>query len=684
MANKLVFDNFTGGLNLQEATTIKDNELSKAQNVYYSSDFRLTSRRGIQDIFNAIPDRVKELSLYENNGVDGTWVVGGDATNLVDDTINKKYGESSIEFDIVVVGTSAKIEITDIATINLTDVKETGFFRVWAYLPVVTNLTSITLTLGENLDSQDYELAVTTNSEGGVFVVGWNLLQFQWADMLASGAPTGSIEEIRLTLTYTGAFAGGLHFKFSGLIWYSETTIEGVHSLYEVKLKDNTIITLAGCNGSLFRLLEDEYWVLVKTGFNVNAKFSFINFKNIIYYSNGEDDYHDFDLTKEALTGFITTAYPSAPKAKFLLLVGTVAYASGIKDSLNELRFTAAAPSDLQSYPNNEFIWDDRSKEEITGMVAMPTDAIAVFLDNSAYYVDTVTSPVTIRPLDYDGGCQSFRSIQRVGNDTFFLAEDAVYSLSQRQGTEGTFGSSSLSDKILPLIQTGSDLTTSNAFRGKRVMPNHYYLNIDTSNSGFPTSCLVYNIRLQAWTEYTNISANQMIEHEDADGNYHLIYANVYSGQIREIEIGFDDNGVEIQVKIWTKEMDFGDPTLFKEVNECDISGFASETALIEVIDELDGEDNGTDLITGSDFSFSGSSFTLGVSPIGTQPLTGEPQDEPIILNLFNVRKNIYQSAYRVQIKLESATLFSAWVLSKIQFQIDLLPIDFFPNDSYI
>jgi len=166
---------------------------------------------------------------------------------------------------------------------------------------------------------------------------------------------------------------------------------------------------------------------------------------------------------------------------------------------------------------------------------------------------------------------------------------------------------------------------------------------------------------------------------------WHIIYANAFSGQVREIENNFDDNGTEINAKVWTKENDFGDPTLYKVVNECDISGFLSDTAIIEATDELDGENNATDLINGTSFDVSAtSSLPLGVSPIGTYPLTGEATGDDLQLNLYNVRKNIYQSCFRVQIKLESSSLYSAWILSKIQFQIDALPSAFFPNSDYI
>ena len=681
---QLVFKDFTGGLNLNEATTIADNELAKAENCFYDDDARLTSRRGIQDIFEPISDTVTVIASMNAYDGDGTWTAGGDAGSVATETSIKKYDAGSTEFVITVTGTSATISNTGITAVNLTAVKETGHFGFWAYLPAITDFTSVTLTLGDTLDTTDYELAITTQADGTAFEVGWNFLKVDWADMTATGSVTGSIDEVRLTFTYVGTYAGGTAYV-DCLAWYSGTYAEAGHSIYHVKLDDGTRVVLAACGTNMFKLENDNDWVLLKGGWTDGEKFSFLNYKNIIHFSNGTDNFSWYTPAFESGAGSIVTADASCPKAKYLMMVANTAYACGISGDLNKLAYSTALPANLANavWTGSEYVYDDNSREVITGMGKLPNDAIAVYLENSAYYVDTVPATTVIRPLDYDGGCISWRTIQRVGNDMFFLSEDALNSLSQRQGTTGTFGADSLSDNVQPRINTGSDLSTSNSFRGRAIMPNHYYLNIDINKSGVPDTCLVYNVKLQAWTEYTNVAANHMIEYEDASGDWHIIYANAYSGQIREIEKNFDDNGVEINVKIWTKENDFGDPTLYKLVNICDISGFISQTAEIEATDMIDGEENSTDLIDGDNFAVSSSSYSLGASPIGIAPLTGYTQED-LQLNLFNVRKNIYQSTFRTQIRLESATLYSAWVLSKIQFQVDSLPVDYFPNAQYI
>jgi len=687
MTKQLKFDNFLGGLNLAEASTIDDNELAKAENCFYDHENRLTSRYGVNDIFNPISDTVTVIASMNTYDGDGTWTAGGDCNTVTTDTTTKKYDAGSVNFDVTVTGTSGTMSNTGITQVDLSAYKATGHFGVWFYMPVITDFTSLTLNIGQTLTTTDFELAVTTQADGSAFVVGWNFIKFDWASMTENGSPTGVIDEIRLTLTYATTFVSTTDFRLDGIAWYSGTYNKGSHSIYHVKTDAGSRITLGACGTNVFILENDNDWVLLADGYTDGEKFSFLNYKNVISFSNGTDNYSYYEPANESSAGSIVTEDAASPKAKYLMMVANTAYATGIAGALNEIKYTTALPANLLNtvWTNSEFIYDDNSREVITGFGKLPNDAISVFLENSAYYVDTVPSTTVIRPLDYDGGCQSFRTIQRVGNDMYFLAEDALYSLTQREATSGTFGGGSLSDKIQPKIVTGSDLSTANGFRGRNVRPNHYYLNLDTSKSGSPDSCMVFNTKLKAWTEYTNVAANQMTEYEDSSGNWHIIYANVFSGQVREIEKDFSDNGVEINTKIWTKENDFGNSTLYKEVRECDIAGFISPTAEINATDELDGENNATDIITGSNFSSDITSAPLGVSPSGIYALTGNPKtDSDIQLNLFNVRKNIYQACYRVQIKLESSSLYSQWVLSKIQFQVEALPIDFFPESDYI
>jgi hypothetical protein len=314
MAKQLIFDNFTGGLNLNESTTIKDNELAKAENCFYDNDNRLTSRRGIQNIFQPISDTVTVIASMNAYDGDGTWTAAGDCNTVTTDATTKKYDAGSVNFDITVTGTSGTMSNTGITQVDLSGSKDTGYFACWVYLATATNFTSVTLNIGQTLTSTDFQLAVTTQADGNAFADGWNYLKWTWADMTENGSPTGVIDEIRFTFTFDGAYAGGTDFRLDGLSWYSGTYNNDVDSLYHVKLDDNTRVTLASCGGNIFILVNDNDWTLLADGYTDGEKFSFINYKNVIYFSNGEDNFSYYTPANESSSGSVVTEDASAPK----------------------------------------------------------------------------------------------------------------------------------------------------------------------------------------------------------------------------------------------------------------------------------------------------------------------------------------------------------------------------------
>lgn len=677
------YDDFTEGLDLNEASNISRRSLAKAQNVFYDSDERLSSRRGIKNWKNPIPDTINVVHNMNSHTANGTWTASGDANTVATDSTNKKYDSSSVSFNITVTGTSATLSNTGLSHVDLSSNKETGYFEFWVNIPSVTNFASVSIRIGNTLSSDDYLATLTQDANGNNLSDGWNRLKINWSSMTTTGTPDGIIEEISITFNYSASYSNQAGCKIDGVIWYGGTYNKGVHTIYEATFSDGSINTIAACGTNIFYLDGDDF-VLIASGFTDSLKFGITDYKDVFYLTNGTDNYHDIDLSRMSGTGSIAIGYGGVPKGKYIMVVANVAYLTGITGS-PKVYYTNTAPANLQSFANNEDIIDDSGFQEITGQSPLPNDAIAVFKENSATYLDIVSSPVNIRPLDYEGGCVSGHTIQRVNNDVYFLAKNGLFGLSQRQGATGTFKGNPLSKKIQPLIKVMTNYGKSNGFFDE--ITHHYYLNIDTSNNGDPDTTMVLNTSMKTmpWTEYTNIGAHQMMRHKNSDETTNLIYANVYSGQIREFETGFDDNGVEIPVKVWTKEDDYGEPTLFKEAREVDISGFLSQTAEIEATDNIDGEDNSTDIIDGDVFDTGGSSVTIGSSPVGVNPLTGEPiTGDTIELNLFNVRKNIYQAGFRFQIKLESNVANSMWILSKIRHQVEALPLDFFPNDSYI
>jgi hypothetical protein len=147
--------------------------------------------------------------------------------------------------------------------------------------------------------------------------------------------------------------------------------------------------------------------------------------------------------------------------------------------------------------------------------------------------------------INVPNGCIAPGSVQEVGNNLFYLADDHVYSIF---ATEHDFVSGQImSDKIAPILKsignTDKALATSNFF------DNKYYLS-------FPSGLtLVYDVTLESWTKFTNIKANSFIIR---DG---VLYFSTDNGMIYQFnENLYSDDGDPISFQMKTKLLDLGSP----------------------------------------------------------------------------------------------------------------------------
>lgn len=127
----------------------------------------------------------------------GTWSAVASATGISANTIFKKSGSASIEFNIVASGDG--IQNTTMSSVDLTDEDEVGDFFVWVYLGTVP--TSISARWGNDLTTNYWSsTAQTTQADGTAFKVGWNLIKFAWSTATETGtvAPA-TIDAFRIT-----------------------------------------------------------------------------------------------------------------------------------------------------------------------------------------------------------------------------------------------------------------------------------------------------------------------------------------------------------------------------------------------------------------------------------------------------------------------------------------------------
>ncbi len=169
---------------------------------------------------------VKTLRISKNtvagvllNGADnitdnGTWAVGGNASGLVQDTINFAAGSGSLRFDISALG-SSYIENSTMTAVDLTNYINVGSGFVYVYMPTASQVTNVILRWGSS--SANYYTQTVTTGHFSPFVNGWNLLRFDWSTATETGTVVDTaIDYARVTFTTTAA---GNNYRVDNIIF---------------------------------------------------------------------------------------------------------------------------------------------------------------------------------------------------------------------------------------------------------------------------------------------------------------------------------------------------------------------------------------------------------------------------------------------------------------------------------
>ncbi len=148
------------------------------------------------------------LNQVESITSNGTWAVGGTASNLAANDTNFVQGAGSLQFDATTG--AAYVENTTSQSIDLSDVVNQSYLFVWVYVPDGSDLTDVKLRWGSS--SAAYYLGTATQTQQGTaFQNGWNLCQFPWATASVVGSPDSSaIDYLRVTLDLTANATGCL------------------------------------------------------------------------------------------------------------------------------------------------------------------------------------------------------------------------------------------------------------------------------------------------------------------------------------------------------------------------------------------------------------------------------------------------------------------------------------------
>lgn len=139
----------------------------------------------------------------------GSWVITGDATNLVQDSDNYVTGGSSLKYDLLSGGTTAGLRNTALNSFDFTYYLPNSVFH-WEYIQDPTGITSYTLRTGNDTGNY-YQVVTSQTNEGAAFYQGWNLLRFDFGSATKIGNP------VLTTFKYTEFFMTKLNTKAASL-----------------------------------------------------------------------------------------------------------------------------------------------------------------------------------------------------------------------------------------------------------------------------------------------------------------------------------------------------------------------------------------------------------------------------------------------------------------------------------
>ena len=124
-----------------------------------------------------------------------------------------------------------------------------------------------------------------------------------------------------------------------------------------------------------------------------------------------------------------------------------------------------------------------------------------------------------------------------------YFNEQGIDRLKARNAVTGgtSINAEPLSDNIrrlTNLVATGQ--LNSGCSRYKDTL-NNYYFSFDTNDDNIPDTTLVYSSLVGAWTQYTLPSLYDYFQYQDSDNVDYLLIGSATSGQVYEIETGFQD-----------------------------------------------------------------------------------------------------------------------------------------------
>lgn len=190
-------------------------DFEKTDPLSLSRDFNFEKINFTEEYRNGVkllriqPGQINDLPklLHDCNSMtdSGAVTASGDASNLDINQVFYINGVASLDFDIVPSSGNAFLTFELLQPVDITTTTRDGSFTLAVFIPeeLTTKLTSLSLRVGSSA-SDYYTMTATSNTYGGAFTHGFNIIRFIKRDATQTGTVVESaIDYLRVGIAHT-------------------------------------------------------------------------------------------------------------------------------------------------------------------------------------------------------------------------------------------------------------------------------------------------------------------------------------------------------------------------------------------------------------------------------------------------------------------------------------------------
>ena len=373
-------------------------------------------------------------------------------------------------------------------------------------------------------------------------------------------------------------------------------------------------------------------------------------------------------------TGPFWGATSTQPRCRYLEFLADAIYGAWEDRNPSTLYVTnavwATASNADNLAANDLFVWGAESGR-INALEELQESVLA-YKDKKVFNIagDLTSS----KPTDAENWGYGDRAIQRVSNALLYFNDRWFTTLKAKSGATSTTAlqDKPLSDDVRALLAQVLPKNYNFTIANYILPLTNYYGSFSTNEDDRPDTTLVYSSLTEGWSQYTYPNHYGFVNYKDSDGIIHYLLNSATSGQMIEMETGFDDLWSAIDVEACTKKYDLWDETESDSIESITLVWLKSEWDDITVDIISDDISIGGWVITDDYINVTSSVVTIGQSPIGERAIWwGAETTSGVDLYKYIIRFPLYDLIENIKIKMTSSSKSLVWTIDKatLEFQ---------------